>query len=222
MKQKIAWMPRLPVVLVIVLSLAMVAAIVVLRHSFQKPPHVKKIVQQLTMIQPPPPPPVAEQAPQPPEMKEEPIEAEIPEQQPEPAPEPEEAPPLGELGLDADGVAGADAFGLSANKGGQALLGGSGGSAMLWYGGQIKDHVAEGLQNLLADTPAMRYGYDVLIEVWVGADGRLSRSALAGGSGQAEIDQAISNALLKLKVDIGQPPPDTMPQPVKIRLISKV
>jgi TonB family protein len=223
MKYKPAWLLRLPVLLGIVFSLAIVSAIYLLMHTFQKPPHLKKIVQQLTMIQTPPlpPPPPLEQTPQAPELKEEQLEAEIPEKEPEPAPKQVDAPPAGELGLDADGVAGADGFGLAGHKGGQSILGGNGGSAMMWYGGQIKDQLEDGLQNLLADTPATRSGYNVLIEVWVGADGRINRCELTGGSGQAAVDQEIRNALVKLKLDVGKPPPENMPQPVKIRLISK-
>ena len=223
MKFKPAWLPRLPVLLGVVCSLAIVAAIYVLRHNFQKPPHVKKMLQQLTMIQTPPPPPLPQEpTPQPAEMTTEPLEAEIPETAPEPPPEPADAPPLGELALDADGVAGADSFGLTAQKGGKSILGGNSGNAIVWYGGQIKEQLTQGLQDLLADTPALRFGYDVLIEVWVGADGRISRCELIGGSGQADVDQALRNALFKLKADIGKPPPENMPQPVKIRLISRL
>ncbi len=224
MKSKPAWSQRLPVLLGSVFSLAIVSAVYLLMHTFHKPPHSKKIVQQLTMIQapPPPPPPPIEQTQQAPEQKDEQLEAEVPEKEPEPAPEQADKPPVGELGLDADGVAGVDGFGLAAHKGGQSILGGNGGSAMLWYGGQIKDQLEDGLQNLLADTTATRSGYNVLIEVWVGADGRINRCELTGGSGQAAVDQEIRNALVKLKLDVGKPPPENMPQPVKIRLISKV
>ena len=223
MKSKGIWLQRLPVVLGIVLSLSLVLAIYWLQQQFQKPPHAKRMVQQLTMIQPPPPPPpIMAQTPQEPEFKQEAAVEALPEKEPEPAPEPADEPPLGELGLDADGAAGADGFGLAAHKGGRPILGGNGGNAMLWYGGQIKNQLEDGLQSLLADTPAMRSGYSVIIDVWVGDDGRISRSALAEGSGKDDVDRLIRNALLKLRIDMGKPPPENMPQPVRIRLVSQV
>jgi TonB family protein len=222
MKRKFAWLQRLPVVLGIVFSVAILMGIYLLRQQFQKPPHAKKVVQQLTMIQPPPPPPLTEQTKQEPELKQEEVAEALPEKEPEPAPEPADEPPLGELGLDADGAAGADGFGLAGRKGGRSILGGNGGNAILWYGGQIKNHLEEGLQSLLENTPAMRSGYQVIIEVWVDADGRISRSDLTAGSGKDEVDRAIRTALTKLNIDIGKPPPENMPQPVRIRLASRV
>ena len=221
MKHKRIWLKCLPVVLGIVLSLSLLIAITLLRQHDQKPPHAKKQLQQLIMLQPPPLQPV-EEKPQEPEPKQELPEEALPEIAPDPAPEPADEPPLGELGLDADGAAGADGFGLTAHKGGRALLGGNNGNAMLWYGGQIKNQLEDALQTLLAETPAMQAGYDVVIEVWVNAEGRISRSELASGSGQETVDLALRSALRKLKAEIGKPPPENMPQPVKIRVTSRV
>ena len=68
----------------------------------------------------------------------------------------------------------------------------------------------------------MHSDYKVLIEVWVDADGRISRSELVGGSGKDDIDQVLRKALIRLRTEIGKPPPENMPQPVKIRLVSRV
>ena len=223
MKRKFVWLPRLPVVLGSIFSLLLVLAIYLLQQQFQKPPHTKRMVQQLTMIQQPPPPVVMQQAPSEPEQKIETLSEVLPEKEAEPAPEQTEEAALGELGLDAEGVAGGDGFGLTAQKGGRALLGGgTPGNVMLWYGGQIKNKLEEGLQNLLAGTTAMHSDYKVLIEVWVDADGRISRSELVGGSGKDDIDQVLRKALIRLRTEIGKPPPENMPQPVKIRLVSRV
>ncbi|WP_347989123.1 TonB C-terminal domain-containing protein [Methylomonas sp. AM2-LC] len=225
MNKKYAWLlRRLPVVVGVIFSLLIVLAVCYFKDKFQKPPQSKKVVQQITMIQPPPPPPPPppEMKPPEPEVKEEKIEEPEPEKEPEPAPEEADEPPAGELGLDADGAAGADGFGLAARKGGKSILGGTGGSSILWYGGQIKNRLEDGLQNLLVDTPAMHAGYNVIIEVWVGEDGRINRSEMTTGSGKADVDLAIRNALTRLKADIGKPPPENMPQPIKIRLNSRV
>ncbi|MEQ8663662.1 MAG: TonB-dependent receptor, partial [Gammaproteobacteria bacterium] len=107
-----------------------------------KPPEV----QQISIVQPPPPPPPPPQVeePPPPEME----EVEVPEPEPEPIADdaPADEPlPGDDLGLDADGVAGADGFGLKARKGGRALIGG--GDRNKWYAGVIQTD----LQALLAD-----------------------------------------------------------------------
>jgi protein TonB len=225
MKNNYAWLRRLPVLLGVAFSLLILVAVWVLKDRFQKPPHTKKVVQQITMIQPPPPAPTPpEQKPPEPEIKEEKIEEPVPEQEPEPAPEEANEPPAEELGLDAEGAAGADGFGLAARKGGRSILGGtgSGGSTILWYGGQIKRLLEDELQTLLADTEAMKTGYAVVVSVWVGQDGRLARSELAAGSGKPGVDQAIRAALPKLRLGLGKPPPENMPQPIKIRLTSRV
>lgn len=160
--------------------------------------------------------------PEPEEVKEEKIEEPEPEPEPEPSPEQADEPPAEDLGVDADGSAGSDGFGLAARKGGRSILGGGGGNAILWYGGQIKRQVEDGLQSLLADTPATKSGYSVIVEVWIGADGRVTRSELNSSSGKPEVDQALRAALPRLRASVGKPPPDNMPQPVKIRLTSRV
>lgn len=223
MKKNYSWLHRLPVLLGIAFSLLIVLGVWFLKDNFQKPPQTKKVVQQITMIQPPPPPPPPpEIKPPEPEIKEEKIDEPIPDKEPEPAPEEANEPPAAELGLDANGTAGSDGFGLAARKGGRSILGGTPGSSILWYGGQIKRQVEDGLQDLLNDTPAMKTGYSVIVNVWVGPDGRITRGELASGSGKADVDQAIRAALPKLRASIGKAPPDNMPQPVKIRLTSRV
>lgn len=223
MKKNYAWLRRLPVLLGIAFSLLIVLGVWLLKDNFHKPPQTKKVVQQITMIQPPPPPPPPpEIKPPEPEIKEEKIEEPIPDKEPEPAPEEANEPPAAELGLDANGTAGSDGFGLAARKGGRSILGGTPGSSILWYGGQIKRQVEDNLQNLLNDTAAMKNGYSVIVNVWVGPDGRITRGELAAGSGKADVDQAIRAALPKLRASIGKAPPDNMPQPVKIRLTSRV
>ena len=76
MKHKFIWLQSLPVLLGIICSISIVLAIYQLQHQFQKPLHVKKIVQQLTMIQPLLPllAPITGQLHQEPEFKEEKIE----------------------------------------------------------------------------------------------------------------------------------------------------
>lgn len=222
MTNKYAWLRRLPVLLGIGLGLFTALGVWWLADKFQKPPQTKKVAQQITMIQPAPPAPLPPEQKPPEEIKAERVEETEPAPEPEPSPEPDQAPPAEEPGLDADGTAGSDGFGLAAHKGGRSILGGGGGNAILWYGGQIQRQVENGLQSLLADTAASRAGYSVILEVWVDADGGISRSELSGSSGKADLDQAIRAALPRLRASVSRPPPENMPQPIRIRLNSRV
>ncbi|QSA98265.1 energy transducer TonB [Methylococcus sp. EFPC2] len=213
---------HLPVAIGVVLILLVALAVWYFRDLFEKPAQTKKTVQQITVIQPPPPPPPPpEQPPPPPEVKEEKIEE--PEPEPEPEPEqPAEAPPAEDLGVDAEGTAGADGFGLVGKKGGRGLIGGGGGNAIIWYGQQVQRQLEIELQNLLADTPARRAGYSVVVAVWVGTDGRVSRAELSSGSGRVEVDKSIKDALPGLSFGLGRTPPENMPQPIRIRVSSRI
>ncbi|MGZ8219370.1 energy transducer TonB family protein [Methylomagnum sp.] len=224
MNKKHEWLRRLPMLIGVVLSLAIALGVYFLKDLFQKQPTTKRTVQQITVLPPPPPPPPPEVKPPPPEMKEEKIEEPEPEpeKEPEPAPEQAEEPPGDQLGVDGEGGAGSDAFGLAARKGGRSLLGGSAGSVIHWYGGQVKQTLVDELHALLEETPARRSGYSVTLEIWIGPDGRLSRAELAGSSGKPEVDQAIRAALPKLRLAMPKPPPENMPQPVKIRVVSRI
>jgi outer membrane biosynthesis protein TonB len=220
----LAVQPRLPLIFGLALLVLMAVTVYLVKDDFSKPPQTKKHVQQLTLIQTvvTPPPPVEKPAELTPEVQEQQMaETEI-QPEPEPSPEKAEEPALGQLGLDADGEAGNDGFGLAANKGGRSLFGGGGGNAVIWYGAQIKDHLEEALRTLLADTPAMHTAYEVYINVWVAADGSISRCELVGGSGKPDIDKALRSALSQLHADIGKPPLENMPQPIKIRFNSRV
>jgi protein TonB len=224
MNQKNKWLRRLPLIVGVVLSLVVATAVYLMKDLFQKGPQTKRVVQQISVVQPPPPPPPPpEQKPPEPEVKEEKIEEPEPEKEPEPAPEQaEEAPPGEQLGVDGEGSAGSDAFGLAARKGGRSLLGGTPGSVILWYGGQIKRVLDSELHALLEDTHAKKASYAVMLDIWITPDGRLERAELAGASGKPEVDQAIRAALPKLRLALQKPPPGNMPQPVRVRLTSRI
>ncbi len=222
MDQYKRWLRNLPLLIGIVLTLVIAVAVYFLQDMFQKPAQAKKQVQQITMIQPPPPPPPPPPPEQkPPEPEPEKLPEPEPEKEPEPAPEEAEEPAGEELGVDADGGAGSDGFGLVGKKGGRGLLGGSGGSAILWYGGQVKRGLEEALQNELADSSARKAAYTVQLNIWIAPDGSVSRAELSGSSGKPDVDQAIRAALPKLRFSVSKPPPENMPQPLRIRVTSR-
>jgi protein TonB len=174
-------------------------------------PH-KKVVQVQVFRPPPPPPPDVE--PPPPEVEE---EVDIPE--PEPvveAPDVPDMPPGEQLGLDAEGVAGGDSFGLVGRKGGRDLL--AGGSRNQWYAGRIKDQL---LDYLASREDVRASSYSVVVHVWIQQDGRLGRYRLENSTGDVNLDRALAHAL----DDLGrfeEPPPSDMPQPVRLRIVSRV
>jgi protein TonB len=180
------------------------------------PPVQQKTIRQVTLVKPPPPPPP------PPEVEEpEPeIEEEMEEPEPEPDPvaeqEPEsDAPPADDLGLDADGVAGSDAFGLAARKGGRGLLEGQG-SRFQWFA-NLATRVVE--DALLARDEVRKKEYNVVVQVWIGPRGQLTRYELEGSTGDRKLDEAITLALAEAG-SVSEPVPPGMPQPIRMRIRS--
>jgi protein TonB len=175
------------------------------------PPHAKKLVQEIKVIRPPPPPDV----PPPPPPPEEKVDVTEPEPQPDPAPS-NDPPPGEQLGLDAEGSAGGDAFGLLGHKGGRDLLA-SGGSAYAWYAGLLKTEIVDQLQT---EKQARDGNYTVIVRVWVRDDGTVERVRIAQSSGNRERDRAIEAALARI-TRISQAPPADMPQPISLRIVSR-
>jgi periplasmic protein TonB len=172
-------------------------------------------VQQISLVMPPPPPPPPPELEPPPEPEME--EVEVPEPEPEPVEQAEsdEPPPGEDLGLDADGVAGSDAFGLKARKGGRGLIGG--GDINKWYASLVQ----RDLQSALAAEDEVRRGrYTVVLKIWLAADGRIEDSELVQGSGDPDIDQALT-ATLSGGVRISRAPPEDLPQPIRLRISSR-
>jgi protein TonB len=211
------YMRYLPVAIGVGLVLVVMLVVYVFRDAFQKPVSTKKQVQQITVLQPPPPPPPPppEQKPPEPEIKEEKIEQP---EEPEPEPEQAEEPPPGDnLGVDGEGGAGSDSFGLVGKKGGHGLIGG-GGNAIVYYGQQIQRQLADALQRNLSDK-ARSQKFSAIASVWIAADGRVTRAELSGSSGQADVDDALKSALAGMRLTL-KAPPENMPQPLKIRIRS--
>ena len=221
MDKKTQFLRRLPVIIGVICALVIGVGVYFLQSMFEKPAKAKKQIQQITMIQPPPPPPPPPPVQKPPEPEPEKIPE--PEKEPEPEPQPEEAPEpqSDQLGVDADGAAGSNGFGLVGKKGGAGLLGGSGGSTILWYGGLVKRGLESGLQNAL-EGAARESSYSVQINIWINASGRVERAELSSSSGNAEVDSEIRSALPKLHFTLEKAPPENMPQPLKIRVTSRL
>lgn len=216
------WLRASAIVLALIAASALVAVVINSVLADAGKPR-KATVQTIAVLRPPPPPPPPKPEQKPPEPEIKPQEVKIPEpqQQPDEA-KPDDAPPAGDkLGLDADGSAGSDGFGLAARKGGRDLLtigkGGAGGSEYAWFGGRLQRHLQDELARLKELQGA---DYRVAVRIWVNREGRIHRAELVGTTGNAETDRAIQNALLRVPA-LAEAPPETMPQPVRLRISSR-
>jgi protein TonB len=195
---------------VAIVAIVVLGLIWLIRSMQEKPDGPKRQVAQVVkLIRPPPPPP--EPPPPPPEEK---IEEPLPQETPEETP-PDEAAPAEQLGLDAEGVAGSDGFGLAARKGGREL--GLGGAAFGWYTGRLKDAI---LDMLSEDERIRRKKYQLTVSVWVGGDGKVERIKLDSTTGDREVDDAIERRFQGMQ-QMADPPPLEMPQPVILRIVSR-
>jgi len=200
----------------VVLLVAVGVVWLVMNALDNPPPQQKKKVQQITLVKPPPPPPPPKIKPPPPKMKE-PVE--VPEQeQIEDIPDMADEPPAGDLlGLDAEGGAGSDGFGLIARRGGRGLLSGAGDPNVV-YAGQLQRLIEEALA---ADDKTRSQNYSVIAKVWVGFDGSVTRAELASTTGRRDIDDTLVELIRNLPA-LAEAPPPNMPQPIRMRISSRL
>ncbi|MCX7099385.1 MAG: energy transducer TonB [Methylococcales bacterium] len=224
MTQKKHWrvyVPKLAAGLLVALLIGIIVYFIG-QMDFKKAGKKEKKVQTISLVKPPPPPPPPppkEKIPPPPEVKEK-IDQPLPKDEPEPEPEPvEEAAeePAGDTGLDAEGTAGSDGFGLVGRKGGRGLLGSGGGSPTAWYAGVVKNQ----LVGLLSGKDELRRSkFVVTVSVWFDLEGNVQRFELVKPSNDAKIDELLATQLAKLK-KINKVPPAGIKSPVKLRITSR-
>jgi len=204
----------------VVIGVGLGMVLLVLNMLHQQPPHNKPKVQQISLVQPPPPPPPPEKIEQPPPEQQ--VQQEVPQDQPPPdvpdAPPDDGPPPGDQLGLDATGGAGGDSFGLVGRKGGRGLIGGGGGAGFRWYAGIIKQDITDQLSD---NDDIRKRSYSLLVKIWIGRDGRVQRLELGSSTGSRELDHAIRTALLAMG-RLKEAPPADMPQPVRLRITSRI
>ena len=182
----------------------------------EKPVKHEKKIMPISLFKPPPPPP-----PPPPQKVEKIPEPEVekidvPEPDPEPIPDVPDAQPNADTGLDAEGTAGSDAFGLVGRKGGRGLLGG--GNPHAWYAGTIKDSLVD---ILAGHDELRRKSYSVVIKFWINLDGTVSRYEMSRGSNDPDIDKLLNKLVSQFK-KTNEPPPPGMEQPVKLKISSRL
>ena len=176
----------------------------------------KKGPQQITLLTPPPPPPPVEKPPEP-EVQEE-VKLEEPETVEDlPEEATDEPPPGADLGVDAEGGAGGDGFGLIGRKGGRGLLAGAG-DPFVAYAMRVQKNIEDRLSN---DTDTRRKAYSVVAKIWVSTNGRIERAELADSTGNQDVDSALERNLAALP-PLAEAPPQDMPQPIRLRISSRL
>jgi len=181
------------------------------------PPPLKR--QDVVMIKtaPPPTPPPQPPTPPPPQLEQKQQMIEQTPLEDEAKPEPVDQSPS--LGTNIQGSGAPDAFGLSGHGNGM-LGGGTGGrsgSRFGWYANEVVSSVGDALRQ----NPHTRSAnFNVKVRIWSDDTGRVVRVKLAGTTGDAGVDDAIQNEVLK-GFQLKEPPPDGMPMPIVMRLSAR-
>lgn len=220
MKQAVHWKKHLPKLLGVSFVIAVGVGVSILISNFMesKPNVPQKKVQQITLVKPPPPPPPPPQVEKPPEQK---IEQEVEVPEPEIAeeiPDVMDEPMAGDqLGLDADGSAGADGFGLIGRKGGRSLLSGAGDPVVV-YAMELQ----RSIEDALTENDELRsISYSVVVSIWLDSIGNIIRVKLDKSTGTEKIDEAMVKTIKELQA-IALQQPDEMSFPIKYRLTSRL
>jgi len=190
-----------------------VAALVLLHHDNHAPTREirpPEVVMVRPLPQQPTPPP-----PEPPKEIVQKMIDQTPMDQREEKPDDAPKDPSPAISTNVTG-SGSDAFGLSGGRGGSG--GGGSGHARSrfgWYAGQVQQIVQEALSRnrILGQAE-----FTDRVKIWADATGRVIRIKLEQSTGNAAVDQAISEALDGLQ--LREPPPGDMPMPILMRIVA--
>jgi len=218
----------------VICSVLVVAVVLLLKVMLSDSGSMKKTrISTVTLLKPPPPPEVKEKLPEPEVVKQE-QKVETPIQTPQDAPQNDQpadnTPPGADLGVDAEGSAGSDGFGLVGKKGGRALtLGGGGGgpvnrlslmSKYGWYTAKIQDEVKRHMRRKLDAEGGIPKGkLQATIKIVLDPKGSIVKYQIIASSGDSRMDEALKASLAGFR--ISQPPPEGMPQGMTIRITSQ-
>lgn len=169
---------------------------------------------QVLMLPPPPPPP-----PPPPEKPKQQTAQKEPLPPPEPLkeepkpPEPEPPKPQAEpVTIDAEAQAGADNFSIQAGNGAGRVGGGPAGAGTASYARYLS-YVLQ--QAISKDEHIHEMEFQLLVDVWIGPDGTVSRVELERSSGNKQADSMVLESLRHFgKLD--QLPPETLTFPARV------
>jgi outer membrane biosynthesis protein TonB len=191
-----------------------------------RPRHDQDFVMVDLPPPPPAPPPPSQAPPTPTESDDKMVEqSPVDETETKPDVAPKDQAPANEaaLGTSIQGNGSSDGFGLAAGNG-SGSIGGTGrsashgsGSRWGWYAGQVQNEISQALQNNHSTRTA---DFRVVVRIWSDRTGRITRARLAGSTGNAALDSAITNDILRGLI-LQEPPPDGMPMPIVLRLTAQ-
>ena len=122
------------------------------------------------------------------------------------------------LGVDAEGSAGGDAFGLAARRGGSRPGRGNGSAPFAWYTNRITDAIRERLASVeCAKTAKGSLSFHLLME----ASGKIKQVQLATSTGNPKVDQCIDSALTSMP-PMSEPLPPGMPEQINLKIVSRI
>lgn len=191
-------------------------------------PRRKSPVTTVTLLRPPPPVQAKEKPPEP-VIKEVPKKEEIitpgPKDQPENSSD--NTPAGDKLGLDAEGGAGSDAFGLVGKKGGRSLLAGGDGlgkysllSKFGWYNQIVEREITRKVMRSLEENGGVQKGkLKTVLRVSLDGRGAVTNYRIIGSSGNHKMDEAVLQAVEGIR--ISEPPPEGMPRTMVLRISSQ-
>jgi TonB family protein len=189
-------------------------------------PRKKTQIQTVKLLNPsPPPPPKVEPKPLPEVKPKETFKADKFEAPKDAGPPDKVEKPRGEdLGLDAQGTAGSDAFGLKGVPGGSSIIGGGGGSGgsspmgqYAWYARIIQDELREAVQKNLSQNGGIPKGkFETVVKIVLDDKGSVIKFEIMNSSGDNKMDEAVK-ATVKGKM-FSQRPPEGMPHSLSVKV----
>jgi outer membrane biosynthesis protein TonB len=170
---------------------------------------------------------VKEKEPEPEVEKEEEIIEQEMEEEPEPMEETasDEPPPGQDLGLDADGTAGSDGFGLKAKKGARSIIGGKYSETSLlkkyaWYTRIIQEELRKKVNNYMEGNGGIPDGdLNAVVQITLDDNGNILDFDITTSSGNAEMDAAVEASLGMAQ--ISESPPEDMPKTLKLKISAR-
>lgn len=169
--------------------------------------------QMLTLPPPPPPPPPPPEPPPEPETPPEETVAEPDPVEPTPSEQPEPKPDTADpVSMDTEAQAGTDNFGIRSGPGGGTSGTGAGGAGNATYGRYL-GYVMQ--QAIARDDRLKKLAFRLQVDVWMAADGRITRVELNRGSGNEDADRAVVEALRQLG-QVEQRPPASLTFPARV------
>jgi periplasmic protein TonB len=168
-------------------------------------------IQTISLVQPPPPKPPEEKPPEPEKIEQPKDEIKI--DQPQPAAPDAPPPPAGGI---PDGPEGGMATDLAAGSGIGIGGGPAGDERRNWYSRLISRQLEDDLKRAKR---LQGKDYKVVAQIWFNPAGGISRVQIDSGTGDSELDETLRQEILL--ITLREPMPGDIPQPVRLRVVSR-